>query len=88
MRPCGVSLRRWVRLQAAGGGLTPCPIATVRSGRTTPHYEAPIAYPVACLPQAWAAGAPFMILQACLGLKIDGWRGEIHVQQSQLPIGR
>ena len=49
--------------------------------------EAPIAYPVACLPQAWAAGAPFMILQACLGLRIDGWRGEIHVQQPQLPIG-
>jgi glycogen debranching enzyme len=49
--------------------------------------EAPIAYPVACLPQAWAAGAPFMILQACLGLRIDGWRGEIHVQRPQLPIG-
>ena len=49
--------------------------------------EAPIAYPVACLPQAWAAGAPFMILQACVGLRIDGWRGEIHVQQPQLPIG-
>ena len=43
--------------------------------------EAPIAYPVACLPQAWAAGAPFMMLQACLGLRVDGWRGEIHVQQ-------
>ena len=30
--------------------------------------EAPIAYPVACLPQAWAAGSVFMLLQACLGL--------------------
>src|SRR5947207_13903644 len=29
----------------------------------------PIAYPVACLPQAWAAGAPFMLLQACLGVE-------------------
>ncbi len=28
-------------------------------------------YPVACNPQAWAAGAPFMGLQACLGLLID-----------------
>ena len=30
--------------------------------------EPPIAYPVACLPQAWAAGSVFMMLQACLGL--------------------
>ena len=30
--------------------------------------EPPIAYPVACLPQAWAAGSTFMMLQACLGL--------------------
>ena len=29
--------------------------------------EPPIAYPVACLPQAWAAGSVFMMLQACLG---------------------
>jgi glycogen debranching enzyme len=49
--------------------------------------EAPIAYPVACLPQAWASGAPFMILEACLGLRIDGWNGEIHVERPQLPIG-
>jgi glycogen debranching enzyme len=49
--------------------------------------EPPIAYPVACLPQAWASGAAFMVLQACLGLEIDGWRGEIHVAQPQLPTG-
>jgi glycogen debranching enzyme len=47
----------------------------------------PIAYPVACLPQAWAAGAPFMFLQACLGLRIDGIRREIHVDRPQLPSG-
>jgi rod shape-determining protein MreD len=29
--------------------------------------EPPIAYPVACLPQAWSAGSIFMVLQACLG---------------------
>ncbi len=32
--------------------------------------EGPTPYPVACNPQAWAAGAVFMILQACLGLSI------------------
>ncbi len=47
----------------------------------------PIAYPVACLPQAWAAGAPFMMLQACLGLRIDGQKREIHVDRPVLPAG-
>lgn len=47
----------------------------------------PIAYPVACLPQAWAAGAPFMFLQGCLGLRIDGMRHEIHVDRPHLPSG-
>ena len=47
----------------------------------------PIAYPVACLPQAWASGAVFMILQACLGLSIDGRRGAIHLDRPRLPIG-
>ncbi len=47
----------------------------------------PIAYPVACLPQAWAAGSAFMLLQACLGLRIDGWRREICIDEPRLPAG-
>ena len=49
--------------------------------------DPPIAHPVACLPQAWAAGAPLMMAQACLGVRIDGWRREIHVQRPRLPDG-
>jgi glycogen debranching enzyme len=49
--------------------------------------EPPVAYPVACLPQAWAAGSIFMLLQACLGVHIDGWKGEITVDHPCLPIG-
>ena len=51
------------------------------------HSPAPVAYPVACLPQAWAAGSVFMLLQACLGVTIDGWNGDIHVDQPRLPAG-
>jgi glycogen debranching enzyme len=47
--------------------------------------EAPIAYPVACLPQAWAAGAVFMLLQATLGLRIDARRLSIHAAEPRLP---
>jgi glycogen debranching enzyme len=49
--------------------------------------EIPIAYPVACLPQAWAAGSVFMLLQACLGIEIDAWQQEIHVVRPLLPEG-
>jgi glycogen debranching enzyme len=49
--------------------------------------ESPIAYPVACLPQAWSAGAAFMLMQACLGIKVDGWNRAILVDRPRLPIG-
>ncbi|AJY10560.1 amylo-alpha-1,6-glucosidase [Burkholderia dolosa] len=49
--------------------------------------EPPTAYPVACLPQAWAAGAPFMMLQACLGVSIDAARREVRVERPALPEG-
>src|SRR5213076_2125826 len=32
--------------------------------------ESPTLYPVACAPQAWASGAVFLLLQACLGLSV------------------
>src|SRR5882724_2686245 len=32
--------------------------------------EAATLYPVACAPQAWASGAVFLLLQACLGLDV------------------
>jgi glycogen debranching enzyme len=56
-------------------------------GFTRAQGEAPVAYPVACLPQAWSSGSVFMLMQACLGLEIDGFAGEIHVNRPRLPIG-
>jgi len=49
--------------------------------------EPPVAYPVACLPQAWAAGSVFMMLQACLGLTVDGTAGQVTFADPRLPIG-
>jgi glycogen debranching enzyme/glycosyltransferase involved in cell wall biosynthesis len=49
--------------------------------------ELPVPYPVACLPQAWSAGAAFMLVQACLGLSVDGWNRTVIVNHPQLPIG-
>lgn len=49
--------------------------------------ELPVSYPVACLPQAWAAGSVFMLLQSCIGLRIDGWTGTVHIDRPFLPVG-
>ena len=47
--------------------------------------EAPTLYPVACAPQAWAAGSVFLILQSCLGMKIDALGTAIHFIHPMLP---
>jgi len=49
--------------------------------------EPPIAYPVACMPQAWSAGSVFMMLQACLGLTIDADKREVRLVRPTLPDG-
>src|SRR6266536_2238875 len=45
----------------------------------------PTLYPVACSPQAWAGGAPFLMLQASLGLEFDVARNEIRLRNPCLP---
>ena len=42
-------------------------------------------YPVACSPQAWAAGTPLMLLQSSLGLEFDQDRHEILLRHPRLP---
>ncbi len=47
--------------------------------------DGPTLYPVACSPQSWAAGAVFMLLQACLGITVCGTTPCIHFRDSYLP---
>ncbi len=47
--------------------------------------EDPVAYPSACTPQAWASGAPFLLLQSCLGVSLDAASATIKVTRPYLP---
>jgi glycogen debranching enzyme len=47
--------------------------------------KGPILYPIACSPQAWAAAAPFALLQACLGLEIDASERVVRLNRPRLP---
>lgn len=49
--------------------------------------EGPTLYPVACSPQAWSAAAVFMLLQACIGISIDGPGKRIMLEKPLLPEG-
>jgi glycogen debranching enzyme len=45
----------------------------------------PTLYPVACAPQAWSAGAVFLLLAASLGVHIDAPRRRISFSRGRLP---
>ena len=45
----------------------------------------PTLYPVACAPQAWAAGAPYLLLQASLGLSIKALERQVCFSNPILP---
>jgi glycogen debranching enzyme len=47
--------------------------------------EGPILYPVACAPQAWAAGAVFLPLQSSLGISFQGAEHVIRFTNPHLP---
>jgi glycogen debranching enzyme len=47
--------------------------------------EHPTLYPVACAPQAWAAGAAYLLLAACLNLRIDAAARRVSFSHAVLP---
>jgi glycogen debranching enzyme len=49
--------------------------------------EVPVIHPVACTPQAWAAGAPLMLLTTMLGLVPRASRNELEIVRPVLPRG-
>lgn len=49
------------------------------------HQHSPIPYLVACKPQSWAAGTPFMLLNAILGLEADAEHQRLAIRGAALP---
>lgn len=47
--------------------------------------QGPIRYPLACSPQAWAAAAVFLLLQASLGLSVEGAASRVVFSYPTLP---
>jgi glycogen debranching enzyme len=54
-------------------------------GFTRRPGKGPTLYPVACSPQAWSAGAVFLVLQSCLGLSISAKESRVYLHHAVLP---
>lgn len=54
-------------------------------GFTRRRSQGPTLYPVACIPQAWAAAAPIALIQACLGLTFDLAGNKVSLKEPVLP---
>jgi glycogen debranching enzyme len=55
------------------------------AGFARTEWETPVPYPVACQPQAWAAGAIPYLLTSGLGLAPDGLNRRLRVRRPSLP---
>ena len=49
--------------------------------------QGPTLYPMACAPQAWAAGTVFLMLEAALGLEVHGTTRTVLFRQPRMPTG-
>jgi glycogen debranching enzyme len=49
------------------------------------HSALPVPYPVACSPQAWAAGASFLFVETMLGLRAKAGQHELELHHPKLP---
>ena len=55
------------------------------AGFSRTEFETPVPYPVACHPQAWAAGAIPYLLTSGLGLHADGLDRTLRIRRPSLP---
>jgi glycogen debranching enzyme len=77
-------------VQALGDGLVALGLALAElpelvSGIARDELSRPVPYAAACRPQAWAAGAPLMVLRALLGLEPDVPAGVVRLHPSLSP---
>ncbi len=45
----------------------------------------PVSYPVSCVPQAWASGCLFQMLEACIGVDVDGAQAQLNLKRPYMP---
>ena len=54
-------------------------------GFSAEEVPVPVQYPVACRPQAWASGAPLLMIRSYGGLSADAPNGRLFIERPHLP---
>ena len=54
-------------------------------GFSAEEVPVPVQYPVACRPQAWASGAPLLMIRSYGGLSADAAGGRLYIDRPRLP---
>lgn len=49
------------------------------------RHDEPVQYPVSCSPQAWASGAPYLLMRATLGFRVDASTHDLKIVNPHLP---
>jgi glycogen debranching enzyme len=72
-------------LAAAGASFPYARFPELFCGFSSEEVPVPVQYPVACRPQAWASGAPLLMVRTYCGLSADAPRGVLYIDRPRLP---
>jgi len=72
-------------LAAAGAFFPYARFPELFCGFSSEEVPVPVQYPVACRPQAWASGAPLLMVRTYGGLSADAPRGVLYIDRPRLP---
>ena len=81
------ALRIFDAMAAAAGRFHQGRLPELFAGFSPEGFAQPVHYPVACHPQAWAAGSVPFLLAELLGLEPDAFAGTLRVRRPHLPTG-
>jgi glycogen debranching enzyme len=88
MRRCGLPdamEQVFTGIFAAARNFSHYRLPEVFDGFAQRDYSLPVHYPIACKPQAWAAGALPLLLTAAMGLEPDAPHGVLRISRPHLP---
>ena len=72
-------------LAAAGAFFPYARFPELFCGFSSEEVPVPVQYPVACRPQAWASGAPLLMVRTYAGLSANAPRGVLYINRPRLP---
>jgi glycogen debranching enzyme len=73
------------QLMAAGSHFALARYPELFCGYSIEEVPLPVEYPVACRPQAWASGAPLLMLRSYGGISADAPNGVLYIVRPRLP---